>query len=179
MYFSLIIISSLLSGLIGVIVSNKYYHKNEIRRAKLQVFQQLLGNRHDLKGQSFTEALNKIFVEKEIKIDHIIDIQVPDEIIVERIIGRFSCIKCGATYHDRFKKTKVYGVCDCCDCTEFVRRIDDNRKTVKARLEQYRSLTFPVLPYYEKKSMLKCIDGTGSIEAVSEKIRGIIKYSAE
>lgn len=62
MYFSLIIISSLLSGLIGVIVSNKYYHKNEIRRAKLQVLQQLLGNRHDLKGQSFTEALNKILV---------------------------------------------------------------------------------------------------------------------
>ena len=62
MYFSLIIISSLLSGLIGVIVSNKYYHKNEIRRSKLQVLQQLLGNRHDLKGQSFTEALNKILV---------------------------------------------------------------------------------------------------------------------
>lgn len=62
MYFLLIIISSLLSGLIGVIVSNKYYHKNEIRREKLQVFQQLLGNRHDLKEQNFTEALNKILV---------------------------------------------------------------------------------------------------------------------
>jgi len=58
----LIIISSLLSGLIGVIVSNIHYHKNEIRRTKIQVLQQLLGNRHNLKGQNFTEALNKISV---------------------------------------------------------------------------------------------------------------------
>ena len=122
------------------------------------------------------EALDKMFLEKNIKIDYVIDIQVPDEIIVERIIGRFSCIKCGATYHDKFKKTAVYGMCDICGCTEFVRRVDDNRRTVKARLEQYRSLTFPVLPYYEKKGMLNCIDGTGSIEIVSEKIRSIIKY---
>lgn len=122
------------------------------------------------------EALDKMLIEKEITIDYVIDIQVPDEIIVERIIGRFSCLKCGATYHDKFRKTKVYGMCDQCGCTEFVRRIDDNRRTVKARLEQYRFLTFPVLPYYEKKGMLNCIDGTGSIETVAEKIKSIIKY---
>ncbi|MGD9638205.1 MAG: adenylate kinase [Alphaproteobacteria bacterium] len=125
------------------------------------------------------EALDRMFKEKKIKIDNVIDIQVPDEIIVERITGRFSCIKCGATYHDKFKKTKVYGMCDVCGATDFVRRIDDNRKTVKARLEQYRSLTFPVLPYYEKKGMLKCIDGTGAIETVAEKIRSVINFHEE
>lgn len=122
------------------------------------------------------EALDEMLLEKGIKIDHVIDIQVPDEIIVERIIGRFSCVNCGATYHDRVNKTKVYGMCDFCGCTEFVRRLDDNRNTVKARLVQYRSLTFPVLPYYEMKDMLECIDGTGSIETVSEKIKTIVKY---
>lgn len=120
------------------------------------------------------EALDEMIQEMGIHIDHVIEIQVPDEIIEERIIGRYSCMKCGAGYHDKFLKPKIYGVCDYCGETEFARRVDDNRKTVKERLIKYRALTAPVLPYYESRGKLTCIDGTGSIETVKSKIETII-----
>lgn len=120
------------------------------------------------------EELDKMLKEKEINLDNVIEIQVPDEIIEERIIGRYSCVKCGAGYHDKFLKPKIYGVCDYCGGTEFVRRVDDNRRTVKERLIKYRALTAPVLPYYESREKLTCVDGTGSIETVKNKIKSIL-----
>jgi len=120
------------------------------------------------------QALVTMLKERNIEIDHVIDIQVPDEIIGERILGRFSCSNCGAGYHDKYQKPKNYGLCDKCGCTEFVRRIDDNRATVNTRLINYRALTAPILPFYEEKKKLRCIDGTGSIEAVENKIASVI-----
>ena len=115
-----------------------------------------------------------MLAERSIKLDHVIDIQVPDEVIVERIIGRFSCAKCGAMYHDKFNPTKTYGVCDACGSTEFARRLDDNRRTVSARLAKYRAMTAPVLPYYEEKGLLVCVDGTGPVDVVMTKIKNVI-----
>ncbi len=120
------------------------------------------------------EALDELLKEKNITLDAVIEIQVPDEIIMERILGRYACMKCGQGYHDKYQKPKVYGVCDTCGGTEFYRRIDDNRTTVQNRLVNYRALTYPTIPYFEKEGLLKCVDGTGSIEAVANKIDSVL-----
>lgn len=120
------------------------------------------------------EALDKLLNKKGITLDAVIEIQVPDEIIMERILGRYACMKCGQGYHDRYLQPKVYGVCDNCGGTEFYRRIDDNRTTVYNRLVNYRALTYPTIPYFEKKKLLLCVDGTGSIDAVAKKIDNLL-----
>ena len=120
------------------------------------------------------EILDKLLAKKGITLDAAIEIQVPDEIIMERILGRYACMKCGQGYHDKYLKPKIYGVCDNCGGTEFYRRIDDNRTTVQNRLVNYRALTYPTIPYFERKGLLICVDGTGSIEAVSKKIENLI-----
>ena len=120
------------------------------------------------------EVLDEMLHQKGIKLDAVIEIQVPDEIIMERILGRYACMTCGESYHDKFHKPKVYGVCDKCGGTNFYRRIDDNRATVQNRLVNYRALTYPTIPYFEKKGMLRCVDGTGTIEATSKKVDVIL-----
>lgn len=120
------------------------------------------------------EVLEDMLAEKGIKLDAVLEIQVPDEIIMERILGRYSCMKCGAGYHDKFQKPKVWGVCDVCGGTEFSRRKDDNRETVQNRLVNYRLLTYPTIPFFESRGLLKTVDGTGTIEAVSRKIAAVL-----
>ena len=120
------------------------------------------------------EVLEGLLAEKGIKLNCVLEIQVPDEIIMERILGRYACMKCGAGYHDKFQKPKVYGVCDVCGGTEFSRRKDDNRTTVENRLINYRLLTYPTIPFFERQGLLKTVDGTGTIEAVSKKIEEIL-----
>jgi adenylate kinase len=120
------------------------------------------------------EVLEGMLAEKGIKLDAVLEIQVPDEIIMERILGRYACMNCGAGYHDKFQKPKVWGVCDACGGTEFSRRKDDNRETVQNRLVNYRMLTYPTIPFFESRGLLKTVDGTGTIEAVSRKIDAVL-----
>ena len=120
------------------------------------------------------EVLEDLLAEKGIKLTCVLELQVPDEIIMERILGRYACMKCGAGYHDKFQKPKVYGVCDVCGGNEFSRRKDDNRSTVQNRLVNYRLLTYPTIAFFERKGLLKTVDGTGTIEAVSKKIEEIL-----
>ena len=103
-------------------------------------------------------------------------IDVPDAYILERILGRSQCAKCGAFYHEKFKPTKVAGVCDICGGTEFAKRADDTEETVVSRLRVYREATAPLIPYYENKGLLVRVDGTGPIDTVSERIKEIVKY---
>ena len=110
------------------------------------------------------------------KVDLALLIDVPDEYILERILGRSQCAKCGAFYHEKFKPTKVAGVCDVCGGKEFVKRADDTEETVVSRLRVYREATAPLIPYYENKGLLVRVDGTGPIDAVSERIKEIVKY---
>ena len=110
------------------------------------------------------------------KVDLALLIDVPDEYIVERILGRSQCTKCGAYYHDKFKPTMIDGVCDVCGGKEFAKRADDTEETVVSRLRVYREATAPLIPYYEDKGLLVRIDGTGPIDAVSERIKEIVKY---
>ena len=125
------------------------------------------------------EVLENMLNQKGITLDAVVEIQVPDEIIMERILGRYSCMDCGAGYHDKFQKPKVYGVCDKCGGTNFYRRLDDNRTTVQNRLVNYRKLTYPTIPYFEQKKILKCVDGTGTIEATAKKIDDLLKVVSD
>ena len=120
------------------------------------------------------EALEDLLAKKGIKLDAVIEIQVPDEIIMERILGRYACMTCGEGYHDKFHKPKVYGVCDKCGGTDFYRRLDDNRTTVQNRLVNYRVYTYPTIPYFEQKGLLRCVDGTGTIEATAKKVDSLL-----
>lgn len=116
------------------------------------------------------EALDGMLEMNGLKIDHVIDITVNEDILVKRVAGRYSCAKCGAGYHDEYKLPKVEGICDSCGASEFTRRKDDNAKTVRARLEAYAEQTAPLSEYYGKKAMLRKIDGMQDIDKVQADI---------
>ena len=116
------------------------------------------------------EALDILMEQLGLKIDAVLALQVDEPELVERIAGRFTCAKCGAGYHDSFKRPVVPGICDVCGSHEFIRRADDKRETVAARLEAYRKQTTPILPHYEAQGRLFYIDGMAPIETVSAEI---------
>ena len=99
------------------------------------------------------EALDKM-----VKIDKVIDLEVSDEAIIARMSGRRVCEKCGATYHLLYKKPKAEGVCDICGGT-LIQRKDDHPDTVKARLEVYHKETEPLIAHYKKQGVVKRVDG--------------------
>jgi adenylate kinase len=120
------------------------------------------------------EALDAMLAEKSLRLDAVIEIRVDEELLVERITGRYTCANCGAGYHDRFQKPAVEGVCDSCGGTAFSRRADDNEATVRSRLEAYREQTVPILPYYQARGTLKTVDGMAAIDNVTEQIQSIL-----
>ncbi|MGE0666366.1 MAG: adenylate kinase [Sphingomonadales bacterium] len=120
------------------------------------------------------EALDAMLAKKGLKLDHVIQMEVDDEALIERITGRFTCGKCGTGYHDTFKPTKVAGVCDVCGSTDLVRRADDNEKTVRSRLETYHKETAPLLPYYKKRGNLVQVDGMAPMDKVAEEIENVL-----
>ncbi len=121
------------------------------------------------------EALDNMLKKENKHIDFVIELQVDDKELTQRISGRFSCAKCGAGYHDNFKKTRVNSVCDECGSTEFVRRADDNAETVTARLDAYHRQTAPLLPYYKAHGVLVSIDGMAEIGKVTQQVDNILK----
>ncbi|MDO8605011.1 MAG: adenylate kinase [Phaeospirillum sp.] len=120
------------------------------------------------------EALDAMMARKGKKLDFAIEIRVPDDYIVERITGRFTCGKCGAGYHEKFQQPKVAGQCDSCGATAFVRRPDDNVETVNKRLEAYHAQTAPLLPHYDKRGALKLVDGTMDIADVTRELEALL-----
>jgi adenylate kinase len=116
------------------------------------------------------EALDDALAAKRLKLDHVLSIEVEDEAMIERIVGRFTCASCGEGYHDSFKRPKVEGVCDVCGSTQFERRSDDNPETVRQRLKAYHLETEPVLRYYEKQGLVQTVDGMGSIDEVTSQL---------
>ncbi|MFV0322642.1 MAG: adenylate kinase [Alphaproteobacteria bacterium] len=116
--------------------------------------------------------LDGILKDKNLKLDAVVEIVTDDEALVERISGRFTCGVCGEGYHDKFKPTKVAGICDVCGATEdkFVRRTDDNAETVRDRLKVFHEQTQPITLYYEKAGLLKKVDGMQDIDAVTQSI---------
>ena len=124
------------------------------------------------------EALDFLLGERGRKLDHVIELDVDEEALVERITGRFSCSNCGAPYHDKFRQPKAEGVCDVCGATGFKRRPDDNEQTVRTRLAEYRAKTAPILPFYEERGLVRRVDGMAGPEQVAAAIDAILDGTA-
>ncbi|WP_116091454.1 adenylate kinase [Sphingomonas crusticola] len=124
--------------------------------------------------QAQAASLDALLAERGLKLDHVIELTVDEEALVERIAGRFTCARCNEGYHDKFKLPKVAGVCDICASTEFKRRPDDTAETVRARLAVYRADTAPILPYYEAKGIVSRVDGMADIATVGAAIEQIL-----
>jgi len=120
------------------------------------------------------EALDAMLGKLGRRIDHVIELKVDEAALIDRIAGRFTCAKCGAGYHERFKPTAKPGVCDNCAGSEFVRRKDDNPETMKTRLEAYRQQTAPILPYYGARKLVRQVDGMAPVETVAAQIDAVL-----
>jgi adenylate kinase len=123
-------------------------------------------------------ALDQLLADRGRHLDHVIELVVDEEALVERITGRFTCAKCGTGYHDTFRPTRVPGVCDVCGSTEFKRRPDDNEQTVRRRMDEYRAKTAPILPYYEQRGLVQRVNGMGTVDQVAAEIDAILDGSA-
>lgn len=120
-------------------------------------------------AECLTEALEK----SDESIDYAIDVDVPDEHIVNRMGGRRACVGCGATYHVEFNPPKAEGICDVCG-SELTLRDDDKPETVKKRLDVYHDQTQPLIDYYKGFGKLKQVDGTQNMDKVFEDIISIL-----
>lgn len=124
--------------------------------------------------QAQAEALDLLLSERGRSLDYVIELEVVEDALVERITGRFSCARCGAPYHDKYKLPVVEGTCDVCGSHEFKRRPDDNEQTVRTRLAEYRAKTAPILPYYEQRGLVRRVDGMAPVEKVAAAIDAIL-----
>ena len=120
------------------------------------------------------EALDDILAARGRALDYVIELVVDEDSLVERITGRFTCAKCGAPYHDRFKRPKIDGSCDVCGSHDFVRRPDDNEETVRRRMAEYRAKTAPILPYYDARNLVRRVDGMKAVAEVTGEIDSIL-----
>lgn len=123
------------------------------------------------------EALDAILAARGRSLDHVIELEVDEDALVDRITGRFTCGSCGEGYHDRYKQPKVDGVCDVCGSSEFKRRPDDNAETVRTRMAEYRGKTAPILPIYEARGIVSRVDGMADMDEVTAAIEAILKPS--
>ena len=118
-------------------------------------------------------ALDGMLAENDLAIDHAIELETDDDILVDRITGRFTCATCGALYHDRLNPFRLTDVCDECGGSTFNRRADDNAETVRRRLLAYHEQTAPVLAYYHDKGALTGVDGMAEIDQVTRQLNEI------
>ena len=120
------------------------------------------------------EALDAMLAEHGKKLDHVILMEVDEATLVDRIAGRFTCQACGASYHERYKRPAVEGVCDVCGSTDLVHRADDRPEAIATRLAAYRNQTAPILPYYRARGILRSVDGMAEIDEVTREIEAVI-----
>jgi adenylate kinase len=119
-------------------------------------------------------ALDAMLAAKGLHLDHVIELGVDEDALVDRITGRYTCAKCGEGYHDRHTQPRVAGACDVCGSTEFKRRPDDNAETVRTRMAEYRAKTAPILPHYEALGLVSRVDGMADMDAVAASIDKVI-----
>ena len=119
------------------------------------------------------EALDKALAANNEAVDFAINVEVPDENIINRMSGRRACVGCGATYHIQFNAPKVEGVCDTCG-EKLILRDDDKPETVKNRLSVYHEQTQPLIDYYSKKGVLAEVDGTQAMDDVFNAIVNVL-----
>ena len=119
------------------------------------------------------EALDAFLNKNNVKLDAVLDVNVPAEILVRRMVGRRVCKTCGATFHVEFNPSKVAGVCDNCG-SPLIQRADDTEATATNRLAVYDENTAPLLEYYKKQNILKTVNGDQSLEKVFEDIKVVL-----
>jgi adenylate kinase len=124
------------------------------------------------------EQLDELLAARGRTLDHVIELAVDEDALVDRITGRYTCAKCGEGYHDRYKLPRVPGVCDVCGSTHFNRRDDDNEETVRHRMAEYRAKTAPILPIYEARGLLTRVDGMADMDEVTRAIEAILDAKA-
>jgi len=129
-------------------------------------------------GYPRTEAqavsLDAILDARGRKLDHVIELDVDEESLVERITGRYTCATCGKGYHDKFEQPLQPGTCDRCGGHEFKRRPDDNAETVRTRMGEYRAKTAPILPVYEDRGIVSRVNGMAELDDVTAAIERIL-----
>jgi adenylate kinase len=119
-------------------------------------------------------SLDRILKSRGRMLDHVIELDVDEDALVDRITGRFTCASCGEGYHDRHKLPAIEGLCDNCGGKEFKRRPDDNEQTVRTRMAEYRAKTEPILPIYDARGLVTRVDGMAPIDDVTAAIRAIV-----
>jgi len=124
-------------------------------------------------------ALDKMLADKKKTLDAVVELKVDYNRLVERIVGRYTCAKCGEGYHDRFKRPKTRGICDVCGSTQFTRRDDDNAETVTTRLMAYYRETAPLTGYYFCKKILYAVDGMAPIDKVAVEIEALLQAKSK
>ena len=120
------------------------------------------------------DSLDQILSQRGRTLDHVFELDVNEDALVERITGRYTCAACGKGYHDKFEQPSVEGTCDKCGGHEFKRRPDDNEETVRTRMAEYRAKTAPILPIYEARGIVSRVDGMAEMDAVTQAIERII-----
>jgi adenylate kinase len=115
------------------------------------------------------QSLEEILKKMDLTLHHVLLMQVPPELIVERLAGRRTCKGCGAPYHRSFDPPKQEGVCDRCG-GELRQRDDDREETVRARLDVYDAQTAPLVDYYRQRGILREIDGVGKVEDIQKRV---------
>ncbi|MBX3561314.1 MAG: adenylate kinase [Sphingomonas sp.] len=120
------------------------------------------------------DSLEDILAKHGRALDHVIELEVDEDALVDRITGRFTCASCGEGYHDRYKRPAVDGTCDECGGHDFKRRPDDNEETVRTRMAEYRAKTAPILPLYEARDLVRRVDGMGTIAEVGAAVDAIL-----
>ncbi|GLQ39404.1 adenylate kinase [Rhizobium albus] len=120
------------------------------------------------------DAVEQMLAAKGLDLSVVIEMRVDDELLVDRIAGRYTCANCGAGYHDTNHQPKTPGVCDKCGSTEFKRRPDDKAETVQTRLQAYYKETSPLIGYYHCKGKLKSLDGMAPMDDVTAQIEAIL-----
>lgn len=119
------------------------------------------------------DALKDMLRETGRQLDHVLNINVPDRVAIERLTARRTCRSCGANYHLLFNPPEREEICDQCG-GELYRRDDDSEETVMARLEEYRAKTQPLIDYYRREGLLRDVDGSAGMGEVLEAIRAIL-----
>lgn len=155
-----------------------------------EVIAELIGDRLDEldAGQGFildgvprtaaqADAIDAMLTQKGRRLDRVIELKVDDDLLVERVTGRFTCANCGQGYHDKFKRPRDEGKCDVCGGTEFERRSDDNEDAMRARLKVYYDQTVPLLDYYRARGKLHSVDGMADMEDVAREIEMALKVA--
>ncbi len=120
------------------------------------------------------DATETMLAQKGMSLDAVIEIKVDDDVLVDRVSGRYTCANCGAGYHDTNMKPSVDGVCDKCGSAEFKRRPDDNAETLRTRLQAYYKETSPLIGFYYAKGMLSSVDGMADIDDVTAEIEVVL-----